>query len=116
MLPSNGKNADILGSILGRCIDNHDGIFPHEFIMRVLDEYNDEEINRNFLVGKMNSIGVRNVSDGYEEKRIAESYKSNAQSIEIDYPVTAELLRTLAEQHLHTADQDSAMYQLGFNI
>lgn len=116
MLPSNGENADILGSIFGRCIDNHDGMFPHEFIMRVLDEYDDEKINRNFLVGKMNSIGVRNVSDGSDEKSIAERYKLNAQSIEIDYPVTAELLRLLAEQHLRTAGQDSAMYQLGFNI
>lgn len=64
----------------------------------------------------MNSIGVRNVSDGTDEKSIVERYKLNAQSIEIDYPVTAELLRLLAEQHLRTADQDSAIYQLGFNI
>ena len=44
----------ILGCILGRGINGSDGIFPHEFIRTALDEYDDEEINSGFMIGKSN--------------------------------------------------------------
>ena len=106
----------ILGCILGRGINGSDGIFPHEFIRTALDEYDDEEINSGFMIGKSNALGVRSVGDGSGEKKRADSYFEAAKAIEIDNPVTANILRKLAKEHLHTATEDNSMYQLGFDI
>ena len=81
-----------------------------------MDEYDDEEINSGFMIGKSNALGVRSVGDGSGEKKRADSYFEEAKAIEIDNPVTANILRKLAKEHLHTATEDNSMYQLGFDI
>ena len=116
MNPLDDTCKHILGCILGRGIVGSDGIFPHEFIRNILDEYDDDEINSSFMIGKSNSLGVRSVGDGSGEMKIAETYLLNASTIEIDNPITAQILRNIAKQHLHTANEDNSMHQLGFDI
>ena len=106
----------VLGCILGRGDSGSDGIFPHEFIRDVLDEYDNEEISSSFIVGKFNSLGVRSVGDGSDEKKRSDVYFEAARALEIDHPVTANILRKIAKEHLHTATEDNSMYQLGLDI
>ena len=70
-----------------------------------LKNCNDEEINSGFMIGKSNALGVRSVGDGSGEKKSADTYFAAAKAIEIDNPVTANILRKVAGEHLHTPKQ-----------
>ena len=58
---------------------------------------------------------VLEVLEMVREKR-ADTYFAAAKAIAIDNPVTANILRKIAKEHLHTATEDNSMYQLGVDI
>ena len=51
-------------------------------------------------IGKYNQRGVHTVTAGAQEKEIAVKYRSDADSIRLDYPRTASILDELAGSYL----------------
>ena len=107
--------ASICGNIFGKSIVGEDGIFPHEFVRKVLESYSNEKLRNSFLIGKYNSRGVRTVGDGDDELSIANKYDEAARAIEISYPTTASLLRKIAQDHRYTAKSDRIYSEIGFD-
>ena len=104
-----------VGQLLGRSIIGKDGIFPHETIRKFIEK-NDSPILRNgFLVAKFNTRGMRTILDGSPEKEIAQNYRNDAKKIQIDYPITAELLNNIAESYDKEARADYIRSELGFD-
>ncbi|AGY82761.1 hypothetical protein [Carnobacterium inhibens] len=95
-----------LGSLLSYSPDGTDGIFPHEVIREFFEEnmyeaYISEYLVPNFTVGKINQEGTRVSwnSNSIGEKRMAEKYYNDAQTIKIDYPETASILKSLSDHY-----------------
>ena len=51
-----------LGAVLGRVPSGKDGIFPHEFVRRVLEKYTNDELTREVAIGWMNVRDARPVA------------------------------------------------------
>lgn len=104
------------GSILGRDrMIGEDGFYPHEFVRNILETQNSETLNRNFLVAKYNSRGVRTLEDGTAEFKMAKSYKEAAEALEIDFPVTASMLRDISEEHFREGKRDQTISEIGLD-
>lgn len=98
----------IVGQILGRSIIGKDKIFPHEFARKIIEKYANEKLNRDFLIGKLNNDGahMRLVGDGSDQIAIAQKLKNDANAICIQFPITAQLLQELSEEHISEASMD----------
>lgn len=107
----------IAGQILGRSIDGADKIFPHEFTRKLIEKYANEQLNRDFVIGRSNINGMqmRIVGDGSDQIAIAEKLKNDANSIALLYPITAQLLRKLSEMHIKEASEDRVWSEIGFD-
>ena len=92
-----------------------DGFYPHEFVRNILETQNNETLNRNFLVAKYNSRGVRTLEDGTAEFKMAKSYKEAAEALEIDFPVTASMLRDISEEHFREGKRDQTISEIGLD-
>lgn len=53
-----------------------------------------------------NSIGFRWVSDGSDQKKKAEKYKIKIQELEVEYPHTTKILKSLMNECLSNAKSD----------
>ena len=102
-----------LGGILARSVDGADGIFPHEFVRDILEEYHDDNLIEEIVCGKINTSGVRTVMDGVDEQRVADAYRKCAQPLEIVYPETAKILKSLAEYYEGLAKSDRLYAEIG---
>lgn len=107
----------IVGQILGRSICGNDKIFPHEFSRRIIEKYASEKLNRDFIIGKSNADGfhMRLVGDGSDQIAIAKELQDNANSICLEFPITAQLLRELSEQHIREARMDREWSEIDVN-
>lgn len=97
---------NFLANILGRSPNGADGIFPHEFVRRVLEKYSDRILTTDVGIGKINSLGVRIVDDGTNEQKMADQYRADARHIEIEYPQTASILQQIADFYESDAKRD----------
>lgn len=102
----------IVGQILGRSIKGEDGIFPHEFARKIIEKYKNQDLNQSFIVGKRHSEGGRVVEDGSDQIEIADRLKSDANSISLQYPVTAQLLQELSDEHIKDANRDKIFTEI----
>lgn len=85
-----------LAYVLGRAKSGSDGIFPHEFVREVLERYSDPGFTTRVANAKQLSGAMRMVEDGLYEHKTAEKYRQQARSLELRYPRTANVLKTLA--------------------
>lgn len=102
-----------IGRILGRSLDDPDGIFPHKFIRETLEVYHNDDLTYEVVLGKMESIGFRTPTDGVKEQKIATVYKNNADSLEITYPETSKILKKLAGYYEDMAKSDQLYSEIG---
>lgn len=107
--------SSICGQILGKSILGSDKIFPHEFVRAMIETHSNDKMLSGFFIGKINSIGVRTVTDGEKELTIAQHYEDNAKKIEIEYPITATLLRKIAKDYRYTAKEDRIYSEIGID-
>ncbi len=105
----------IAGQILGRSIDGTDAIFPHEFARRLIEKHANEKLNRDFVIGRSNTTGMRLVGDGSDQIAIAKKLKNDANRIALLYPLTAQLLRKLSEEHIREASMDKVWSEIGWD-
>ncbi len=96
----------VLGTILGKSSSGKDGIFPHEFVRLALEKYSDEVLTRNVAIGWLNSRGWRSVTDGLSEKKEELHYREYARSLELEYPQTAKLLLSIADDYALESKRD----------
>lgn len=108
----NYNEIHLMGSIVGRTKDDEDGCFPHKDIMRLLEEINNEEFDQKVLAGKQNAGGLRAVSDGTEEGRLAEVYYDRANQLSIEYPHTARILEGMARDYENESRRDYIFSEL----
>lgn len=105
----------LVGQILGRSIDGTDAIFPHEFTRKLIEKYANEKLNRDFIIGRSNTAGMRLVGDGSDQMAKAEKLKNDANRIALLYPITAQLLRKLSEGHIREASMDKVWSEIGYD-
>ena len=95
-----------LGSILGRSSLGTDGIFPHENVRVALEKYSNDALTRGVATGWFNSRGARFVQDGLNERKMELQYRAYARDMELEYPQTAKILSSIADDYRWEAKHD----------
>jgi transcriptional regulator with XRE-family HTH domain len=109
-----------IGQLLSHASSGSDGIWPLEVIRDLLEEIRSEDIEQAMILGIYNARGVtwRGVLDGGDqERRLAEQYRSQAQTMQVQWPRTASMLRKLAQMYEEEArlhDRESDLRQSGW--
>ena len=107
---------DQIGSYLSHSPVGSDGIWPHEAVRRVIERVRSPQLDLAIRIGKQNARGVTSRSpwDGGKQERIlAAQYEGDAKRIELIYPRTAEILRSIARDYDNEArrqDWDSELH------
>ena len=104
----------LAGQIIGRTNCGSDGFFPHEFAREYLEKQDDYVLDNSVYIGRFNSIGVRTISDGTNERQEAEKLLRQSSTLEIKYPHSARILRLLAEDSLHEAERDQILAEIEY--
>lgn len=95
-----------MGEIIGRSKKGADDFFPREFARALLEEYDNDRLDRAVFTSFYNSLGVRWVSDGSDQKIKAEKYKIEIQELEVEYPHTTKILKSFMNECLSNAKSD----------
>jgi transcriptional regulator with XRE-family HTH domain len=85
--------------------------WPCEEICDAIEEVESEDLDRGFQIGIHNSRGVvtRSAMDGGDlERRQAAKYRRWADQCDIDWPRTADSLRSVADEYLFDAQREDA--------
>lgn len=102
-LISESKREAIGKQILGGCFAHSpkgtDGIFPHEAVREVYERYYSSNLNKGFVIGIANQRGVFTMTNGEEEKDLANYYASQAKAIRIYFPRVAASLKEIADDY-----------------
>ena len=96
----------VIGTILGKNIKGTDEHFPHEFIRRLLEEYDSRELDRNIAALFEGLYGMRTVEDGKPQRKIAKDFMDFANELQIDYPHSAYVLRLISKEYENEANRD----------
>ena len=94
---------DLLGKALGSSPHGNDGLWPHESVRDVLEQFGHiEAFAQGFVSGKREMRGVtsRRPGDGGEQERsIAASFSEAQRALAVSHPCTSRLLGLLAEDY-----------------
>ena len=91
-----------IGQILANAPTGVDGAWPCEPVRDLLDAVGSQHMGEGFVTGKFNLRGVtyRGMFDGGEQERsLADGYRADAARIASAWPLTAQLLRRLADSY-----------------
>lgn len=98
---------EIIGQYLSRCPQDKDGIWPHQSVRMIIEEVESEDLERELFYGRRNARGVtcRGIYEGGKQERLlAEKYNSDAESLQLIWPRTADLLRAIARRYQQDAE------------
>lgn len=104
-----------LGSILGRSSLGTDGIFPHENVRVALEKYSNDALTRGVATGWFNSRGARFVQDGLNERKMELQYRAYARDMELEYPQTAKILSSIADDYRWEAKHHERLSAFAFS-
>lgn len=93
------NQTDLLGNIYGRAIAGTDGIFPHESIRELLEQFDSDELDLQVYIAYINDRDARSVWDGSDQMQKAAKFTADAQALGISYPHTAAILRKIADNY-----------------
>jgi hypothetical protein len=99
----------IIGQVLSYSPSEEDGQWPCITICRILEEFKDETIHRNFLIGVHNQRGVtcRGVFEGGRQERVlAAKYRDHSHRIQDRYPRVSDLLLEIADSYESDAKRE----------
>jgi hypothetical protein len=108
-----------IGQILAHAPAESDGSWPCVAVRDAVEAINSPELANGFVVGTLNTRGVtvRRQTDGGDlERADASKYAAYAKASELEWPVTASILRRIADVYESRAgdeDEDAAIRQLG---
>lgn len=95
-----------------------DGLWPHTAIRNVIDNLDNDVINKHIPIEIYNSRGVvsRNPDEGgNQERALSQNYLKMSQQLNAKWPVTATVLRSISESFEHDAkreDIDSDLHDI----
>lgn len=102
---NDGRNY-LLGSILGKSIEDEDGFFPHKFVRLYLEEQDDTELDTDVALAFKDLFKVRVVSDGQDKVEMMKKYNNYADTISIDYSHTAKVLKIIGNIYKDEGEHD----------
>lgn len=91
-----------IGRILAYAPAGRDGVWPHEAVRSVLDLDSSRAMEAGFTTGVFNKRGVwtKNIGDGgAQERSLSQGFRRYADAMNLKYPKTARLLRSIADQY-----------------
>jgi len=100
---------DRIGDFLSHSPEGDDGLWPHEAVRDVIERIKSPEVDEAMTVGKRNSRGVTSRSlyaGGLQERVLVEKYNRDADTMQILYPRTADILRSIAKGYEWDADRE----------
>lgn len=107
-----------IASILAHSPSDGDGLWPNSAVRKVIDELDNDIINRHIPLEIYNGRGVvsRNPNDGgNQERELARNYKQMSDKLNANWPVTASILRDIAnsyDQDARREDIDSDLHDI----
>ncbi len=103
---SEGNFQILIGTILGKNIKGTDGHFPHEFIRKLLEDYDSRELDRDIAELYESLYGIRTVEDGKPQRKKAKEFMNFADKLQMDYPHSASVLRMISKEYENEANRD----------
>lgn len=100
------NQTDLLGNIYGRAIAGPDGIFPHESIRELLEQFDSDELDLQVYIAYINARDARSVLDGSDQMQKAAKFTADAQALSISYPHTATILQKIADSYRREGKSD----------
>ncbi len=117
LLDSNCQK-DLFGFLMGRLFvyapAGDDGYYPCEPVRRIIEEYADESMQREYVCELINSRGIYTPSAGKEEKEIAKNYKRTADYLCARFPKTAEVFYTMHQRYLSDSEWQRKRAENGY--
>lgn len=92
-----------IGKYLSRCqSDEEDEIWPKKSVRSIIESLKSESFEEGVVNGKLNSRGVTTRhphAGGEQERKLAEGYQKDSESVQLIHPRTAKILRELADHY-----------------
>jgi transcriptional regulator with XRE-family HTH domain len=104
-----------IGQILARSPEESDGTWPCVAVRDAIETIESDDVSEGFVVGTLNRRGVvmrRPTAGGDLERGEAAKYASYAKACETDWPLTASILRKIAEIYEGRARDEDAGAEL----
>lgn len=103
-----------IGRILSYSPIGEDGIWPHKCVRDFLEKNTSETINSSIRIGRINQRGIYNVTGGDEEERIAATYNDFAQKLQLIYPKTSLVVKSISDDYKHQSRYEKARELKGY--
>ncbi len=110
-----GSFDGMIGTLLGKNVKGADGHFPHEYVRKLLEEYDSRELDKDIAVSFEDFYRVRTVGDGKPQRKIAKDYIDFANELQIDYPHAASVLRLISKEYENVANRDYVYSEVAFD-
>jgi len=97
---------EYIGKLLSRSPPGSDGIWPHQAVRDLLEQYETRDVERGIEVGLYNKRGVTSRAlgeGGKQERELAEKYQHQADKIKHMWPRTAAMLKRIADSYKRDA-------------
>ena len=98
-----------IGKYLSKCQpDDEDEIWPKKPVRDTIESLKTESFEEGIINGKLNSRGVTTRhphAGGDQERKLAEGYQKDSESVQLIYPRTAKILRELADHYRSDANR-----------
>lgn len=93
-----------LGKLFAFLPKGRDGQYPAEAVRVVIEERYSKSLENEYVTAIFNARGVYSPTGGDEERKIAQSYKDNANAIRTTSPKTAKIYDHLYERYIYEAN------------
>ena len=106
-----------IGSFLAGSPIGKDGVWPHESVRDAIERIKSEEFENGMKSGRINARGVTTrhpYSGGSQERELALSYLNNAEKIQLIWPRTAGILRSIAASYESWAVREDQDVEIGY--
>jgi hypothetical protein len=97
---------EYIGKLLSHSPSGSDGIWPHEAVRDIIEQYERRNIEEAIEVGLFNQRGVTSRAlgeGGKQERELADKYQQQADEIKYRWPRTAAMLGRIADSYKHFA-------------
>ncbi len=105
-----------LASVLAKTPYDTDGCWPHTAARKIIEELDNSVINRHIQSYVYNNRGVTTrgpYDGGTQERSLAEKYQEMSENVAPDWPITASILKAIADSYAREAvreDQEAELH------
>ena len=102
----NSDNKRLAGIIVGKIPGGEDGVRLSEKTRELLEHVDDKGFDNEVISGIIQTIGIRNITDGTDLKVLSYKYEKDASELELFYPHAAYILRNLSRFYMSEGKRD----------